>query len=121
MLAELFGAWWKHHGNDRLKVKDLNQAIKDLLDPTGNRQLLAAKVRRLNGTRAVGFLLTHFPADGKWAGDSYQLKRTSDSDPRTGIEGIGVIEPGGLPSTRELPTDQKIRRYGSIADWEKDL
>src|ERR1700720_548508 len=53
-LAELFGAWWQHHGATPVSVKDLNDAVKQIADPQGRgRQYLATRIAGLAGTRAV--------------------------------------------------------------------
>jgi hypothetical protein len=80
-LAELFVAWWQHHGTSPVSINDLNEGVKQIADPQGRgRQYLAPKLARLDGTRAAGFVLTHQAPAGKWGAATYALAQTA-ADP----------------------------------------
>jgi hypothetical protein len=77
-LAELFGAWWDHHGSAPVKAKELNETVQRIVDPQGRgRQYVANKLAGLTGTRAAGFVLTRQPAAGKWGAATYALAQAS--------------------------------------------
>ena len=74
--VELFQAWDAHHSNLPMKVADLAEAVRLLIDPQGRgRQYVAARLGQLTGTRAGGFVLTREDPVGKWGAASYALRR----------------------------------------------
>ena len=78
-LAELFNAWWEHHGATPMKAKDLHEAVQKIIDPQGRgRQFLSTKLTGLAGTRAAGFVLTRQAASGKWGTATYALVQPGD-------------------------------------------
>lgn len=77
-IVEIFDAWWAAHENNPVKVSDLSPEVKAIVDPQNRgRQNLVSKIRKLDGTRAAGFVLTRKSPDGRWTADTYQLFRTS--------------------------------------------
>jgi putative DNA primase/helicase len=75
--VELFQAWYAHHTNRPMKVADLAEPVRLLVDPQGRgRQFVAARLGQLMGTRAGGFVLTREEAVGRWGAASYALRRT---------------------------------------------
>ena len=78
-LAELFVAWWQHHGTSPVSINDLNDGVKQIADPQGRgRQYLTPKLAGLAGTRAAGFVLTRQAPAGKWGAATYALAQTAD-------------------------------------------
>ena len=66
-IAELFNAWWEAHSNNPVAIAELTDRVRMVADPQNKgRQYLAAYIRRLEGTRAAGFVLTRNDAAGKW-------------------------------------------------------
>jgi hypothetical protein len=77
-IAELYGAWWEHHGESPMKINDLDQTVKDLADPQGRgRQYLATFIAGLTDTRAAGFVLTRQEPAGRWAAATYKLAQSA--------------------------------------------
>lgn len=80
-VAEIFAAWWDHHGSTAMAVAKLGDAVRAAADPAGRgRQYIAAAVRALDGTRAAGFVLTRSPSEGKWGADKYELRQVAKGD-----------------------------------------
>jgi hypothetical protein len=76
-IAEIFNAWWKAHRDRPVTVAELAEPVRAAADPAGRgRQYLAAAVRRLEGTRAAGFVLERHAPDGKWSPDRYSIRKT---------------------------------------------
>ena len=73
-VAELFDAWYDHHGDASRAAKELHDEVKELADPAGRgRQFLSTYLEKLVGTRAAGYVLElHKPA-GKWGTSRYKL------------------------------------------------
>jgi hypothetical protein len=83
-IAELFGAWWEHHGGDPVKISQLAEPVKAIADSQGRgRQYVATFIAGLAGTYAAGFVLTRQEGAGKWNAATYALK------PAEAAEGIG--------------------------------
>lgn len=81
-LAELFTAWWKHHEAAGIAVSDLHDEVRALADPANRgRQYVAARIRKLAGTRLGGFVLSHHPMESAWAADRYSLSQTQPAAP----------------------------------------
>jgi hypothetical protein len=99
--AELFHAWWQHHGAAPMKVNDLADPVKAIADSQGRgRQYLATFFSGLAGTHAAGFVLTRQEPAGKWTAATYALTEPAPTDPtrhRThrsrGPDGTGPISP----------------------------
>jgi hypothetical protein len=82
VIADLFRMWWEHHGDLPVAVRQLDDNIKQLLDPQGRgRQYLASQLEKLSGTRLAGFVLMRQPSPGRWGAATYALKQTA------GVEG----------------------------------
>jgi putative DNA primase/helicase len=80
-IAELFRAWWEHHGAAPMKVNDLADLVKEVADPQGRgRQYLATFVSGLAGTHAAGFALTRQEPVGKWTAATYALTEAAPGD-----------------------------------------
>ncbi|AMN44058.1 hypothetical protein [Rhodoplanes sp. Z2-YC6860] len=77
-IADFFQAWWQHHQATPIKLKDLDEAARALLDPHNRgRQYVANAVQGLAGTHAAGFVLTRQDAAGKWGRTTYALEKAS--------------------------------------------
>lgn len=121
LLAELFNAWWEHHGDKLVTVTKLHDAVQRIADPVGKgRQFLATQIRHLDGTRVAGYLLTHVPAIGRWTPDSYQLTTTGDTNRQTGIGGIGDADTQAAAKRSGTADDPATRTYSSMEDLEED-
>jgi hypothetical protein len=73
-IAELFKAWWAHHGSNPMTVNDLAEPVKAVVDPQmRGRQYLAVAIGGLAGTRAAGFVLLRQPSAGRWTAVTYAL------------------------------------------------
>jgi hypothetical protein len=65
------------HQDRPVAVRGLHNDVKRVLDPQGRgRQLLAAQLEKLAGTRTGGFMLTRQRPPGKWGAATYALKKT---------------------------------------------
>jgi hypothetical protein len=79
--AELFRAWWDHHGNRPMVLRELDEHIVRLADPQGRgRQYLAAQFGKLAGTRIAGLILNRQPTVGHWSAATYRMERTDDPE-----------------------------------------
>jgi hypothetical protein len=77
-IAELYAAWWEHHGNAPTKASDLAEPVRAIADPQGRgRQYLASHLAGLTGTRAAGYVLTGQEGASKWSVATYALAATS--------------------------------------------
>jgi hypothetical protein len=77
-IVELFETWHAHYGDEPVKAKVIAEPVRALLDPQHRgRQFMAARLVRLAGTRAGGFVLTRQEAAGKWGKATYSLVRTA--------------------------------------------
>jgi hypothetical protein len=82
-IADFFHAWWQHHEDAPIKLKDLDEAARALLDPHNRgRQYVSNAVQSLAGTHAAGFVLTRQDAAGKWGRTTYALRRTDRENQR---------------------------------------
>jgi hypothetical protein len=80
-IAELFRTWWENHGASPVKVSELAEAVKAIVDPQGRgRQYLATFISRLAGTHAAGFVLTRQEPAGKWSPATYALTEAGTTD-----------------------------------------
>jgi hypothetical protein len=78
-IAEIFNAWWEAHRDRPVTVAELAEPVRAAADPAGRgRQYLAAAIRRLEGTRAAGFVLERHAPAGKWTPDRYSLRQAKD-------------------------------------------
>src|SRR5262249_781105 len=69
---ELFRVWWEHHRDLPRAVRQLDDNVKQVLDPQGRgRQYLAAQLEKLSGTRLAGFVLTRQAPAGKCGAATY--------------------------------------------------
>lgn len=104
-IADFFQAWWQHHQATPIKLKDLDEAARSVLDPHNRgRQYVANAVQGLAGTHAAGFVLTREDASGKWGRTTYALRKTDHhrQPPMTpmtpmpsGVEEEPALIPGG--------------------------
>ncbi|MGA8616356.1 MAG: hypothetical protein WB760_32615, partial [Xanthobacteraceae bacterium] len=77
-IVELFNAWSEHHRDRPVKAADLAEPISALLDPQGRgRQHIAARLAKLENTRAGGFVLTRQRPAGHWGVATYALVQTN--------------------------------------------
>lgn len=110
-VAALFSAWWEAHGERPIPVADLAPAVLRLADPAGRgRQYLATRMRRLEGTRAAGFVLMRSESTGRWTADRYALRRTA--------AGAGTPM-GPMPPMPSAPADNAAR--GAAPGWSGEL
>ena len=74
MIAELFGIWSEHHGDNPVAVSDLHDDVGLVIDPQNRgRQYRTAQLGKLAGTRMSGHMLTRQAAAGKWGAATYAL------------------------------------------------
>jgi hypothetical protein len=128
-IAELFSAWWEHHGDTSIKVNELAEPVKLIADAQGRgRQYLATSIAGMAGTHAAGFVLTRQEAAGKWKPATYSLRHADAADPighrthRTHrpLE-AGTIEPErreDVPATAEDPMSPMSPMPYATADDE---
>ena len=77
-IAEILTTWWASHGSAPVKVADIHQDVRALIDPQGRgRQFVAAAVEKMVGTRVGGFMLTVQRGDGKWAVATYAVQQNA--------------------------------------------
>jgi hypothetical protein len=77
-IADIFSTWWDRHQGTPVRVNDLDEAVRNTLDPQcRGRQYLVARVRSLVDTRAAGFKLTPQLPPGKWGVTTYALESTA--------------------------------------------
>lgn len=77
-IVEVFKSWWEHHHDTPMKVSDLHEEVRAVVDPVGKgRQYLAAAIGKLEDTRIAGFRLSRVRTTGRWSADLYSLKRTN--------------------------------------------
>jgi hypothetical protein len=85
-IAELFRAWGHRYGDTPVKAADLDERVRQIIDPQGRgRQYVATYLGKLSGTRAAGFVLTRQEAVGAWGAATYSLRRTSSQT----TDGVG--------------------------------
>ena len=91
-IAELFNAWWEHHGPTPVKANQLAEPVKAIADPQERgRQYLATFLSGLAGTQLAGFVLTRQESAGKWTAATYLLTE---------------VAPTGSPGHRTHRTDR---------------
>jgi hypothetical protein len=87
-FAEVFGLWWKHHGDRATPIRDLHDEVQRAIDPQSRgRQFLASQLEKMSGMRIAGFLLTRQAAAGKWGVATYALLTTEDEKAHRGHRG----------------------------------
>jgi hypothetical protein len=75
-IVELLQTWDARHGSQPMKVADLAEPVRTLVDPQGRgRQFVAARLGQLTGTRAAGFVLTREQPVGRWGAATYSVAR----------------------------------------------
>jgi hypothetical protein len=94
-IAELFGAWWKHHGSEPIRASELAEPVRCLIDPLGRgRQFVATALGKMAGTRAAGFVLMRQEADGKCGAAAYALRQSAnDAADGIGHRGHRIADP----------------------------
>ena len=93
-IADLFRAWWEHHGSTPIKADQIAEPVKAIADPQRRgRQYLATFLSGLAGTHAAGFVLTRQDPAGKWTAATYALTKAAPP----GQHAIGPIGRIGLP------------------------
>jgi hypothetical protein len=81
-IAELFRAWWEHHGEHPMKASELAEGVKAAADPHGRgRQFITTFLSSLSGTRAAGFVLTRQESAGKWNAATFRLAEAQAASP----------------------------------------
>lgn len=84
-VSEIFLMWWDKHGARPIQVKDLNEDLKNLINPQQkSRQYLNTQVQMLVGTRIAGFMLAKNKGNAKWTPDSYTLKKIDGAENHRG-------------------------------------
>jgi hypothetical protein len=84
-VSEIFLMWWDKHGDRPIQVKDLNEDLKNLINPQQkSRQYLNAQIQMLVGTRIAGFMLVKNKGNAKWTPDSYTLKKIDGAENHRG-------------------------------------
>jgi hypothetical protein len=103
-VAECFGVWSKHHGDRPVRVQELHDDIRNVLDPQGRgRQYLQRKVELLTGTRLNGMTLTRQAASGRWGAATYALLVTGEAETHRGYRGHRTERsPDALQSAPQL-------------------
>jgi hypothetical protein len=67
VITDLFMMWWAKHGNRPMRVADLHEDVKSIMDPHGRgRQFQASFLTRLDSSRIAGFMLTRQAPAGQW-------------------------------------------------------
>ena len=57
--VELFTTWQNRHGDLPMAARDLDEAVRNLIDPQGRgRQYVAAQLEKLTGTRIAELVLS---------------------------------------------------------------
>lgn len=80
IIVVMFNTWWAAHKDNLVTIANLHETVRAIVDPEGRgRQYVAAQVRKLEATRAAGFVLTRSAPDGKWTADRYQLFQTHEA------------------------------------------
>ena len=101
-IAELFGAWWKHHGSEPIRASELAEPVRCLIDPLGRgRQFVATALGKMAGTRAAGFVLMCQEADGRWGATAYALRQSAND----AADGIGHRGHRGHRIADPIPAD----------------
>jgi hypothetical protein len=111
-VAELFQVWDRRHDDTPVKVADLAEPVRQIIDPQGRgRQYVAAYLGKLAGTRAAGFVLTRQEAVGAWGAATYSLQRTS-SEADDGIGNRGHRDHRApMPPTPPMPGEPDARSH----------
>lgn len=79
-IAEIFQIWWERHHDLPVFIRDLHEEVLAVIDPVrGTRQSITARIAKLVGTRAAGFVLTRKRSAGHWSADLYALERTDET------------------------------------------
>ncbi len=74
-IEEIFVEWWTHHGTKPMKAADLDEQVKELIDPQDRgRQWQVARLKKLTGTRVAGFVLKTQKNSGKNSKTTYSLQ-----------------------------------------------
>jgi hypothetical protein len=108
IIAELFRVWWEHHRDLPRAVRQLEDNVKQVLDPQGRgRQYLAAQLEKLSGTRLAGFVLTRQAPAGKCGAATYALKKTGEVEGHRDHRGH---------QDKEEPQDRTDAPYAPDAD-----
>jgi hypothetical protein len=76
-IMEIFHTWWRCYRNRPVKVSDLDEEVRKVIDPQSRgRQYLANQIARLSDTRAAGMVLNRQKGAGKYAVSTYSITRT---------------------------------------------
>lgn len=107
-IAELFTIWWQHHGDRPVAIRNLDDAVRQVIDPQGRgRQHVSAQLEKLTGTRMAGFVLTRQPSAGKWGVATYALETTGEENSHRGHRDQRAAEPGDGQSDAPYEPDGK--------------
>jgi hypothetical protein len=119
-IAEIFTTWWEAHRDRPVTVAELADPVRAAADPAGRgRQYLAATVRRLEGTRAAGFVLERHAPDGKWTPDRYSLRR-AEGESIGGHRGAWGASPPYDPYDPPCIDGRSVSRERAPV-WSEDL
>ncbi len=94
-VAEIYAAWWEHHGSRPVRAAGLHADVVAVLDPQGRgRQYIAGQLGQLAspGTWMSGFRLTRQPAPGKWDPATYALQKTAEGENHRNHKDHGAAE-----------------------------
>jgi hypothetical protein len=115
-VIELFTLWWEIHKDARVRVHELDAAVKEVADPKGQgRQYLARRIQNLAGTRLGGFLLIREePHNRRKGGALYRLTCPDGEAPKSSAS--------SAPSSPEGKNSDDSGTFGSgtDADARKD-
>ena len=85
--SETFHIWWERHGAHPVFIKELHEDVRAVIDPQGRgRQFLTSAIRKMEGTRAAGFMLTCQRPAGKWGTATYSLSKTTEPKSSDGCQ-----------------------------------
>jgi hypothetical protein len=78
-IESLFMTWHEKHGQNPVRVRDLDVDVTHALDPQNRgRQYLAAQLEKHTGTRIGGFVLTRQAPPGRWGVATYALESVAE-------------------------------------------
>jgi hypothetical protein len=76
-VVEIYGAWWQQHGDAPIKINDLSEAVRLIIDPQNRgRQFIQKAVAAMVGTNAGGFVLGRQTGVGRWSTATYMLSES---------------------------------------------
>jgi hypothetical protein len=88
-IAEVFSLWWGKHQNNAMVADDIDNEIKELIDPPSkdkkepSRQRIANYLCSLEGTQLDGYRFVVIRTESKWGVNKYQLTRPDGTTPES--------------------------------------